>query len=69
MRYLWPARTLFFWRRDLAIVERRVTDPCFGNLYDPAQVVVAGGSRGLDTLARAFAAALRSVPRAGGMDR
>ena len=36
--YLWPAATLFFWRRDHQIVARRVQEACYLNLYDPVEI-------------------------------
>lgn len=36
--YLWPAASLFFWRRDHQIVGRNVHLPCYLSLYDLVEV-------------------------------
>jgi len=36
--YLWPAATLFFWRRDHQIVARGIREACYLNLYDPVEL-------------------------------
>ncbi|CAK0880257.1 unnamed protein product [Prorocentrum cordatum] len=41
--YLWAAHTLFYWRRDQAIVEQRIHDPCFATINDPVELGLQGG--------------------------
>eukprot|EP00439_Symbiodinium_sp_Y106_P026528 s5902_g3.t1 len=41
--YLWAAQTLFYWRRDQAIVEFEISDPCFGAINDPLELGLSGG--------------------------
>mmetsp|Transcript_74333 Transcript_74333/g.131508 ORF Transcript_74333/g.131508 Transcript_74333/m.131508 type:complete len:863 (-) Transcript_74333:126-2714(-) len=41
--YLWAAHKLFYWQRDQAIVERRIYNPCFGNINDPIELGFEGG--------------------------
>ncbi|CAE7241969.1 unnamed protein product [Symbiodinium natans] len=41
--YLWAAQTLFYWRRDQAIVESEIADPCFGAINDPVELGLSGG--------------------------
>lgn len=41
--YLWAARQLFYWQRDQAIVEKRISDPCFGTINDPTELGLEGG--------------------------
>mmetsp|Transcript_86070 Transcript_86070/g.242342 ORF Transcript_86070/g.242342 Transcript_86070/m.242342 type:complete len:783 (-) Transcript_86070:2-2350(-) len=36
--YLWPAASLFFWRRDHQIVAHGVSEACYLNLYDPVEI-------------------------------
>eukprot|EP00928_Gymnodinium_smaydae_P087492 TRINITY_DN71748_c0_g1_i2.p1 TRINITY_DN71748_c0_g1~~TRINITY_DN71748_c0_g1_i2.p1 ORF type:complete len:128 (-),score=8.01 TRINITY_DN71748_c0_g1_i2:162-545(-) len=45
--YLWPAKNLFYWRRDHQIVEHGIFDPCYLNLYDPIEVGMADGGEWL----------------------
>ena len=46
--YLWATHRLFYWQRDQAIVERRISDPCFGNINDPIELGFEdGGGEGL----------------------
>jgi hypothetical protein len=41
--YLWAVRNLFYWQRDQAIVEKRIHNPCFGNINDAVQLGLQGG--------------------------
>ncbi|CAE7738957.1 unnamed protein product [Symbiodinium microadriaticum] len=41
--YLWAAQSLFYWRRDQAIVEFEISDPCFGAINDPLELGLSGG--------------------------
>jgi len=36
--HLWPAASLFFWRRDHQIVQHSIVKPCYLNLYDPVEI-------------------------------
>ena len=49
--YLWATHRLFYWQRDQAIVERRISDPCFGNINDPIELGFEdGGGEGLQAM-------------------
>ena len=49
--YLWATHRLFYWQRDQAIVERRISDPCFGNINNPIELGFEdGGGEGLQAM-------------------
>jgi hypothetical protein len=52
--YLWHARHLFFWRRDILSLDQNLTIPCALNVIDPLLIALPDGQQGgLATLARA----------------
>ena len=68
--YLWATHRLFYWQRDQAIVERRISDPCFGNINDPIELGFEdGGGEGLQAmralLVRLLDSGLWTVPLTG----
>jgi len=62
--YLWPAASLFFWRRDHQIVARGIREACYLNLFDLVELGVPYSEykSTIKSLARALSAALSWLP-------
>lgn len=57
--YLWPARSLFFWKRDWLSVAQGNYHPCYLNIIDPLEVALPNpGGDGRAGLARGLGPAL-----------